>query len=408
MLRANSRKRITAERTGSNRITGGRTSPSPPPHSAAPPVSAAPPPRGRSVVGRIVGLLILLAAVGLAGYVVYYLDQSPRTDDAFVRADTIGVAPQVSGRIAVLHVQDNQAVKKGDVLFELDSVPYRHALERSRATLDGLEKQIGLSRRDVRAQQFGAASAQANIERAQAQAKQAADTLERIEPLLEKGDVTDESVDQARTAKQAAEAALQVARRDAQGRGGGQRRRFAGRPARRAARGDCERRNDLTQTVMRAPFDGRIIDLDIAQGEFAATGRRLFTLINTRNWYVIANFRETALKDIRPGMKAEVYLMTDPSRRFTGTVHSIGFGVYPEEGGASTTGCRACRARSTGSASHSAFRCVSAWTRRRRTSSASAPRRSRSFRRTVRTAQPQRRGDRRASHDNGCASPGCG
>jgi len=302
-------------------------------------VSAAPPPRGRSVVGRIVGLLILLVAVGLAGYVVYYLDQSPRTDDAFVRADTIGVAPQVSGRIAVLHVQDNQAVKKGDVLFELDSVPYRHALERSRATLDGLEKQIGLSRRDVRAQQFGAASAQANIERAQAQARQAADTLERIEPLLEKGYVTDESVDQARTAKQAAEAALQVARRDAQKAAAavsGVDSLVARLGELRAAIASAE--YDLTQTVMRAPFDGRIIDLNIAQGEFAATGRRLFTLINTRNWYVIANFRETALKDIRPGMKAEVYLMTDPSRRFTGTVHSIGFGVYPEEGGASTNG----------------------------------------------------------------------
>jgi multidrug efflux system membrane fusion protein len=95
---------------------------------------------------------------------------------------------------------------------------------------------------------------------------------------------------------------------------------------------------DLSQTVMRAPFDGRAINLDIAQGEFAATGRPLFTLIDTENWYVIANFRETALKGMRPGMKAEVYLMSDPSRRFAGTVHSIGFGVFPEEGGSSANG----------------------------------------------------------------------
>src|SRR6202008_4801908 len=90
-----------------------------------PPPSALP---RRRHLGRLAGLLILIAAIGLVAYVVYYLDQSPRTDDAFVRADTIGVAPQVSGRILRLRVHDNQAVKKGDVLFEIDPVPYRHTV----------------------------------------------------------------------------------------------------------------------------------------------------------------------------------------------------------------------------------------------------------------------------------------
>jgi len=306
--------------------------------STSPPSAAAAAPRDKGF-GRIVGLAILVAAIGLAAYVVHYLDQSPRTDDAFVRADTIGVAPQVSGRIAKLRVQDNQAVKKGDVLFEIDPVPYRHALERARAALDSLEKQIGLSQRDVRAQQFGAAAARANIDRAEAQARQAADTLGRIEPLLAKEYVTAEQVDQARTAKRSAEAALQVARHDAERAAAA----VSGVDALVARLGELRAavataEYDLEQTVMRAPFDGRVIDLDIAQGEFAATGRRLFTLIDSRNWYVIANFRETALKGIRPGMAAEVYLMSDPSRRFAGTVHSIGFGVYPEEGGSSANG----------------------------------------------------------------------
>jgi membrane fusion protein, multidrug efflux system len=289
--------------------------------------------------GRVLGLGILVIAIGLAAYVVYYLDQSPRTDDAFVRADTIGVAPQVSGRIVQLRVHDNQSVKQGDVLFEIDPVPYQHALERARAALDSLEKQIVLTSRDVRAQQFNAAAAHANIERADAQAKQAADTLGRIEPLLAKEYVTAEQVDQARTAKRSADAALQVARRDAERAAAA----VSGVDALVARLGELRAavataEYDLSQTVMRAPFDGRVINLDIAQGEFAATGRPLFTLIDTQNWYVIANFRETALKGIRPGMKAEVYLMSDPRRRFSGTVHSIGFGVFPEEGGASSNG----------------------------------------------------------------------
>ncbi|HKA40628.1 MAG TPA: multidrug transporter subunit MdtN [Burkholderiales bacterium] len=298
-----------------------------------------PEPRLRRNLGRFVGLAIVVAAIALIVYVIHYLDQSPRTDDAFVRADTIGVAPQVSGRIIRLRVQDNQAVKKGDVLFEIDPVPYQHTLERSRAALDSLEKQIGLSQRDVRAQQLGAAAARANIGRAEAQARQAADTLDRIEPLLAKEYVTPEQVDQARTAKRSADSALQVARRDAERAAAG----VSGVDALVAKLGELRAavamaEYDLDHTVMRAPFNGRVIDLDIAEGEFAATGRRLFTMINTQNWYVIANFRETALKEIRPGMAAEVYLMSDPSRRFAGTVHSIGFGVFPEEGGASANG----------------------------------------------------------------------
>jgi multidrug efflux system membrane fusion protein len=293
----------------------------------------------RRHLGRLAGLLILAAAIGLVVYVVYYLDQSPRTDDAFVRADTIGVAPQVSGRIVRLRVHDNQAVKKGDVLFEIDPVPYQHTLARTRAALDGLEKQIGLTRRDVRAQQLGAAAAQANIGRAEAQARQAADTLARIEPLLAKEYVTAEQVDQARTARRSAEAALQVSRRDAEKAAAA----VSGVDALVAKLGEARAavamaEYDLDHAVMRAPFDGRVIDLDIAEGEFAATGRRLFTLVDTRKWYVIANFRETALKGIQPGMTAEVYLMSDPDRHFTGTVHSIGFGVFPEEGGSSANG----------------------------------------------------------------------
>src|SRR5258705_11442856 len=107
-------------------------------------------------LGRVLGLGILVIAIGLAAYVVYYLDQSPRTDDAFVRADTIGVAPQVSGRIVRLRVRDNQAVKQGDVLFEIDPEPYQHTLERARAGLDSLGRQIGLTQRDVNAQKFAA------------------------------------------------------------------------------------------------------------------------------------------------------------------------------------------------------------------------------------------------------------
>jgi multidrug efflux system membrane fusion protein len=297
------------------------------------------PNRARHVFGRLVGALIVVVAIALAVYVVHYLDTSPRTDDAYARANTIGVSPQVNGRIIALRVRDNQAINKGDVLFEIDPTPYQYSLARSRAALDSLEKQIGLSRRDIRAQQLGAEAARASIGKAEAQAAQATDTLNRIEPLLAKEYVTAEQVDQARTAKRASEAALQVARRDAERAAAA----VSGTDALEARVGELRAavamgEYDLAQTVVRAPFDGRVTNLEIAEGEFAATGRALFTLIDTRNWYVIANFRETALRDIRPGMTAEVYLMADPDRHFTGVVDSIGFGVFPDEGGGSAAG----------------------------------------------------------------------
>jgi multidrug efflux system membrane fusion protein len=301
--------------------------------------SATPRPRFRAAFARVVGILIVVAAIALAAYVVYYLDTSPRTDDAFAQANTIGVAAQVSGRIQSLRVHDNQAVKQGDVLFEIDPRPYRYALDRTRSALDALEKQVGLQQRDVNAQQLGAAAARTNIVRAEAQAKQAADTLNRVEPLLAQGYVTAEQVDQARTAKQSADAALGVARSDAQRAAAG----VGSTDATIARLGELRAavalaEFDLEQTVVRAPFNGTIVDLNIAMGAFAAAGRPLFTLIDTENWYVIANFRETELKGIRPGMAAEVFLMADPDRRFAGKVQSIGFGVYPQDGGGSTGG----------------------------------------------------------------------
>jgi multidrug efflux system membrane fusion protein len=221
-------------------------------------------------------------------------------------------------------------------LFALDPVPYQLQLARAKASLATLERQIGLTQREVDAQKFSAAASRANIARAEAQWKQAGDTLNRIEPLLAEQFVTAESVDQARTARRSAEAALEFARQDArraQAAVSGVDALVARVGELRAAVANAE--YDLHQTTMRAPFDGRVVDLDIADGEFAATGRRLFTLVDTRNWYVIANFRETELRNIRPGMSAEVYLMMDRSQHFKGTVHSIGWGVSPDEGGSS-------------------------------------------------------------------------
>ncbi|EEQ2112838.1 multidrug efflux transporter periplasmic adaptor subunit MdtN [Escherichia coli] len=248
-------------------------------------------------------LVVALALVALV-FVIWRVDSAPSTNDAYASADTIDVVPEVSGRIVELAVTDNQAVKQGDLLFRIDPRPYEANLAKAEASLAALDKQIMLTQRSVDAQQFGADSVNATVEKARAAAKQASDTLRRTEPLLREGFVSAEEVDRARTAQRAAvEADIALTKLH------------------------------LEMATVRAPFDGRVISLKTSVGQFASAMRPIFTLIDTRHWYVIANFRETDLKNIRSGTPATIRLMSDSGKTFEGKVDSIGYGVLPDDGG---------------------------------------------------------------------------
>ncbi|RFP15819.1 MULTISPECIES: multidrug transporter subunit MdtN [unclassified Duganella] len=278
--------------------------------------------------------LVALLALAALAYAVSYVDSYPRTDDAFVQADTIGVASQVAGRIVSLKARDNAVVARGDILFVIDRRPYQLDVERLRAQLATLEAQIGLTQRQVDAQRYAADAAGSNVARARQTAAQRQSSLQRLEPLLADEFVTREQVELARTARGTADAELQSAlleRKRAASAVSGVDALVAQKRELAAAIAHADYL--LEQTVVRAPFDGRVVDLGISEGEFAVSGKPLFTLIDTRAWYVVANFRETELKKMRPGGAASVYLMTDPDQRFDGTVDSVGWGVLPDEGG---------------------------------------------------------------------------
>ncbi|MGF6260961.1 multidrug efflux system membrane fusion protein [Paraburkholderia youngii] len=277
---------------------------------------------------------IVLIAIGLLVVVLWRLDHAPSTDDAYVYADTISVVPEVSGRIIELPVRDNQAVKQGDLLLRIDPRPYQAALDQARARLDTLNSQIVLTQRSVHAQQYNADSVQAAVERARAVANQAADTLRRTEPLLAQGYVSAEEVDRARTAQRSAQAELNAAMREAQQASAA----VSGVDALVAQRAEVRAQIAIAElnlefTEVRAPFDGRVVSLRTTVGQFASALRPVFTLIDTRHWYVVANFRETELKGVHAGTPSTVYLMSDTARRFTGVVDSVGYGVLPDDGG---------------------------------------------------------------------------
>ncbi len=284
---------------------------------------------------------IILVAVTLllVIFVIRRVDRAPRTDDAYVYADTIDVVPEVSGRIVELPVHDNQAVKQGELLFRIDPRPYQDALTRGNASLVALDRQIELTQRTVNAQQYNAQSVKAAVERARAAAGQASDTLHRMEPLLSHGYVSAEDVDRARTAQRATQAELSAAQLQAQQAAAA----VSGVDALVAQRAVVMAEISIAElnleyATVRAPFDGRIVSLKTSIGQFATALKPVFTLIDTRHWYVVANFRETELKGIRAGTPATVYLMSDTDQRFKGSVDSISYGIASDEGGLALPG----------------------------------------------------------------------
>jgi multidrug efflux system membrane fusion protein len=319
--------------------------------------------------------------------VIRQVDENPRTDDAEVFANFIGMAPLVSGPVTHLYVSDNQLVKAGDPLFDIDDRPYAYALARTQSDQTALQGQIGDERRIIAGKTSGVdvarstvlgadaslahaeaavqqakadvTNSKAAIERTKAELEYASNNLHRIEPLLARQFVTVDQVDQARTLQtsrlQAAnQAESQLALAEA-GLLASQAQLKQAQAVVEQSHQQVEQASHNVTTLLPlqgeltgkqaaidtakynfdnchvvAPFNARVTNLTISEGAYETAGEHIFTLIDTRTWWVIANFRETQLRHIRPGMIAEVYVMSRPSVRFKGVVDSVGFGVTPD------------------------------------------------------------------------------
>jgi multidrug efflux system membrane fusion protein len=336
---------------------------------------------------RKLRIAIISGAVVLGLVVLFEAHRQPRTDDAEVTANFIGIAPQVEGPIVRLNVHDNQFVKKGELLFEIDERPYQYALENGLSQQAALEGQIGDERRRIAALVSGVSVAQANIQAAQADVVRWAaavdqaradvanaeqginrakaewtysnNNLHRIEPLLAKQFVTADQVDRARTLETAQAEALKQASSQLQLSQAGLKSALAQYERSKAALDQSKAQHEqsvhavttlepltnqrgartsavqtaqynLNNCKVYAPFDARVTNLTISEGAYAHIGQQVFILIDARTWWAIGNFREGTLRHIAPGMRADVYVLSRPEVRFSGVVDSVGFGVTPD------------------------------------------------------------------------------
>jgi multidrug efflux system membrane fusion protein len=340
-------------------------------------------------IGRFLGIAIVAAAIVSVVLAAHLVDEHPRTDDASVRANSIALAPEVEGRLVQLLVQDNQVVHKGDILFSIDPRPFEYALAQAKADAASLEGQINDESRRIAAQQSAVGAARAGIAgsqsgisaaegsylaskaavnhaiaahtSAEAQRTFAQNDYDRIAPLLAKHYVTVQQVDQSQTSLRLAQAAEQEASSQllqAQAQQSmalaSKQSASAGYDLSQSKLGEAQHTVDTLETLtaarpsrlakiqqaelnlqwcqVRAPFDGYVTNLNISAGAYAHVGTPIFTLIDTSTWWVLANYRESKLKHIHPGMHVQVYLMEHPAQQFDGVVDSVGRGIFPEDG----------------------------------------------------------------------------
>jgi membrane fusion protein, multidrug efflux system len=258
--------------------------------------------------GRLISVAIVALAVAFALYALHESNTHPTSSDSSMDADVVHVAAAVGGRIIQLPVSENARVAEGDLLFQIDPLPYRLAVEQSAA-------ELGIARSNAAVAADQTKSAQQNHDLATR-------TLERLRPLAAKGYAPQQQLDQAQvsdkdTATKLIQAQESRTAADATVR------------ARTAALGIAQRQ--LDDTTVRATHNGRVVGLTVSTGEMVVPSQSLFTLINTEEWFAVANFRETDLSAIAVGDCATVFSMIDREIPIKGVVQGIGWGVVDQD-----------------------------------------------------------------------------
>ncbi|WP_296706071.1 HlyD family secretion protein [Rhodoblastus sp.] len=217
---------------------------------------------------------LIAAVLGATALWRHYMI-SPWTRDGRVRVETVTVAPEVSGKLIELKVKDNQAVRKGDVLFVVDPSNYRIARDQAQAALDGQGHSLRIARIK-------------------------ADGRARLSEL---------SV--SREDRESYESAANVAA-----------------AATEAARAQLERaRIDLERAVVRSPVNGYVVNLRLREGDYVTAGQPTLAVVDSDSFWVAGYFEETQLASVHPGDSARFTLMGYPDQILTGRVDSVSRGV---------------------------------------------------------------------------------
>jgi membrane fusion protein (multidrug efflux system) len=303
--------------------TARQTPPPEPPAAPAPSTAkvtrASGKPRRKQVKWIIAGVVIVIAAI--AGF-RYWADANRyiTTDNAYVQANQGEITAQVTGPVLKTYVRDQQQVKAGDPLFDIDPANYMLALERAKAQLE-------LARQGVSQQSAAVVAAQAQLAQRQAEAEHARNDWLRNQALMKSGFLSPQGGEQARTQYATAEAAVKAAEavvaqaRSALGQTGDQ-----NAAVQQATAAVKSAELDLQRTHVAAPTSGTVANFSLQPGNTVVPAAPLFLVISDQEYWVDANFKETQLKEIRPGQRAIIKSDVYPDHPFNGVVQSVSGG----------------------------------------------------------------------------------
>jgi len=277
----------------------------------------------------VTGVFLVIAATAFYGFPkAYYAWSHESTEDAFVEGTIVSVSPEVAGKIRALYVDENQPVKRGDILAEIDPAEYMAEVKQSEANVSSIlaEKEALQSEREQAESKL--AQAQALVKAAEAEAELAEKDLARHRELLEEGVIPEALFDEVLARYRAKDAKLEEVRQGAAEakahiRNIADKRRVLDFRLEEAKAILEQSRLDFSRTVITSPVNGIIAKKGAEVGKFAEKGKTLFMIVQDSSFWVTANFKETQTGNIRIGQEADIKIDAYPGSVLKGRVESF-------------------------------------------------------------------------------------
>jgi membrane fusion protein (multidrug efflux system) len=286
----------------------------------------------RRVLLLSIGAVAAIAAViyGVRWWTVGRFIES--TDDAYLQADSVTIAPKVSGYVSEVYVTDNQAVTVGQPLVRLDRRQYQAILEQANATIAARKADIERGAAELLQQQANIAQARAQSQGARSAETHAIEEVKRYEPLVATGAETNEKLadlvnarNQAAATVAADIAAVQAAERQP---ATTQAQIEQARAQLQASEASFRQAQlDTQDTVISSTLAGRVGDRSVRVGQYAQPGTRLMTIVPVQDVYLVANFKETQIGLMRAGQPATIHVDALSGTDLHGTVVSFSPGT---------------------------------------------------------------------------------
>jgi membrane fusion protein (multidrug efflux system) len=288
----------------------------------------------------LIVILAIIAAVAAGVYYFHFLAPYESTDDATIEGDVTPIAPQIPGRVTHVLVHDNQAVKQGDVLLEIDPSDYEAKLLQAQANLTAARSQLAQAKAQFAVDQAKADEERANLTAVEAQASYAQSDWKRYQAIGNLG-VSQSQIDLAGTRASSSGALVNVARNkilaaEAQAALSKASIDTAAANVQQNEAAVHQAELDLSYTKVTAPQDGHVTHRTVEPGAYVQAGQSLLAVVPAKVW-VVANFKETQLARMRPGQPVEIKVDAYPDHPFTGRVDSIQtgsgarFSLFPPE-----------------------------------------------------------------------------